>query len=146
MAGRCQLDGQAGPVVLLADDDGSIRAALAEALSASGFVVREARSGIEALALFAIERPDAVVSDVSMPNGNGFEVLEKVVASSVPRIPVILVSGQTHPGDRERAISRGAVAYLTKPVGLQELVGILSTALGKGASLHFSPDPYCGGR
>ncbi len=115
-------------MVLVADDDSSIRAALAEALAASGFTVRQVESGCQALAVFSRDRPDAIVSDVYMPNGDGFEILEQV-AGSYPRVPVILVSGQTHPGDRERAISGGAAAYLTKPVGVRELVGTLASAL-----------------
>ena len=96
-------------VIVLADDDRSMREALAAALEAHGFRVLEAASGREALELTSAQTPDAVVSDVYMPDGNGFEVAQ-AVARSGRRVPVILVSGHAEPAVRAAAIASGATA------------------------------------
>jgi CheY-like chemotaxis protein len=115
-------------VIVLADDDRFMREALAAALEANGFRVFEAASGKEALELASAETPDAVVSDVYMPDGNGFEVAQ-AVSRSAHRVPVILVSGHAEPAVRAAAIAAGASAYLPKPIGVADLMSALREAL-----------------
>lgn len=115
-------------VIVLADDDRSMREALAAALEANGFRVFEAASGKEALELAAAQTPDAVVSDVYMPDGNGFDVA-RAVSQSGRRVPVILVSGHAEPAVRAAAIAAGASAYLPKPIGVADLMSALRAAL-----------------
>jgi DNA-binding response OmpR family regulator len=115
-------------VIVLADDDRSMREALAAALEANGFLVFEAATGREALELAAAQTPDAVVSDVYMPDGSGLDVA-RAVAMGAHKVPVILVSGHAEPAVHAAAIAAGAAAYLPKPLGVVELMAALRNAL-----------------
>jgi DNA-binding response OmpR family regulator len=115
-------------VIVLADDDRSMREALAAALEANGFLVFEAATGREALELAAAQTPDAVVSDVYMPDGSGLDVAREVAKGS-RKVPVILVSGHAEPAIHAAAIAAGASAYLPKPLGVVELMAALRSAL-----------------
>jgi len=115
-------------VIVLADDDRSMREALAAALEANGFLVFEAATGREALELASAQTPDAVVSDVYMPDGSGLDVA-RAVAQGGHRVPVILVSGHDEPAVQAAAIAAGAAAYLAKPLAVRELMAALRTAL-----------------
>ena len=113
--------------VLVIDDDKPFRDALRELLEQRGLVVRvaaDARDGIQALkeGLF-----DAVFSDIKMPGGGGFAMLERT-RQIQPRTPVILVTGSPAEEWTARAKSEGAFAYLTKPVGKDQILDVLRRA------------------
>ena len=67
--------------ILIVDDDSTLRAALTRYLQDRGFVVRNAISGIEGFNSFVQDTPDLIVSDVVMPEMNGFELCTKVRAT-----------------------------------------------------------------
>jgi DNA-binding response OmpR family regulator len=115
-------------VIVLADDDRSMREALAAALEANGFLVFEAATGREALELTSAQTPDAVVSDVYMPDGSGLDVA-RAVTRSFQKVPVILVSGHDEPAVQAAAIAAGASAYLAKPLRVTQLMAALREAL-----------------
>jgi DNA-binding response OmpR family regulator len=115
-------------VIVLADDDRSMREALTTALEAHGFEVVEASSGAEAIELASKKSADAVISDISMPDGSGLDVLS-ALSERGGEIPVIVVSGHAENQIREAALAAGAAAYLVKPIGVGELIRVLDAAL-----------------
>jgi CheY-like chemotaxis protein len=79
--------------VLLVDDEPSIRTVLSAILQASGYDVTTAEDGFAALRAIRAAVPDLIISDMRMPNMNGFELLA-VVREKFPTVPVIAISGE----------------------------------------------------
>jgi CheY-like chemotaxis protein len=115
-------------VIVLADDDFSMREALAAALEAHGFEVVRASSGGEAVEIAEHRDAAAIISDVSMPDGDGFDVLT-AISDSGHDIPVIVVSGHAEPTVKRKAIAAGAAAYLLKPITVPQLMHTLEHVL-----------------
>ena len=82
-----------GPVVLIVDDHAGFRKVARRMLESSGFVVEEAATGAEAIALTSSERPDLVLLDIQLPDIDGFEVARRLDATAPPPI-VVLTSGR----------------------------------------------------
>lgn len=99
--------------VLVVDDSVIVRDLLAEILTAAGYQVRGAKNGKEALAELPNFDPHAVLSDIEMPEMDGFHLLEAIRAQNA-RLPVVLVTARRSPEDRRRAETLGASAYLEK--------------------------------
>ena len=85
--------------ILVVDDDERIRLASEGVLSGSGYEVRTANDGFEALALLRKAMPDLIISDLKMPNMSGFELLS-VVRRRFPQIPVIAITGEFEGGPK----------------------------------------------
>ncbi len=114
------------PRVLLVDDEPSVRAALKELVQGHGWEPLLARSGAEALEL--LERADAVVTDFSMPEMDGLELL-RAVRERDEGLPVILLTAHGSERLAVRAIKAGAYEYVTKPFDVDEMVLALARAL-----------------
>jgi len=116
------------PLVLVAEDENTNAEAILAFLSASGFRVLRAEDGEQALELITANRPEVVLMDIQMPRMDGFAATRRVrlLADEVLRqIPIIALTALAMPGDRERCISSGATAYLTKPVAMREMVTLV---------------------
>jgi two-component system chemotaxis sensor kinase CheA len=104
-----------GGTILIADDSITTRALLRNALEASGYRVKVASDGDEALRLALTEPVDLVVSDVRMPRVDGFELTARLKADPrTQRTPVVLFSSLDSEEDKRRGAISGASAYLTK--------------------------------
>jgi FixJ family two-component response regulator len=104
----------AGKKVLVVEDDDSLRAAIERLLEAAGFQVVAYASAEALLTDTAAEGAVCVVSDLKLPAMSGLQLLAELRArGGWP--PVILVTAYDAPGLREKAVQRGAAAYLTKP-------------------------------
>lgn len=114
------------PRVLLVDDEPSVRAALKELVQGRGWEPLLARSGAEALEL--LDRADAVVTDFSMPEMDGMELL-RVVHERDESLPVILLTAHGSERLAVRAIKAGAYEYVTKPFDVDEMLLALDRAL-----------------
>jgi excisionase family DNA binding protein len=115
--------GRTGPVVLVVDDDGSVRELVRANLEAEGYAVREAASAAEGLAALEEEAPDLVLLDVMMPEVDGWEMLRVVQERfGIGAIPVIVFSGKIDQEAVSDAATRGASGFLGKPFDLQRLV------------------------
>ena len=108
------------PSILVVDDDPAIRRTLAAELKAEGYAVSEAADGREALASFAREEPDLVLTDLAMPVSDGFDVVSGVRRAGPT--PVLVLSVRGADGDKIRALDLGADDYVTKPFSLPELL------------------------
>ncbi|MEU6575313.1 response regulator transcription factor [Streptomyces sp. NPDC046805] len=114
---------QTGPggAVLVVDDDAAIRRSLERGLRLSGFAVRTAGSGPEALAAVREAAPDVLVLDVSMPGMTGIEVCGRLRGEGWD-LPVLMLSALDETADRIAGLQAGGDDYVVKPFALQELV------------------------
>ncbi|MEU0599055.1 response regulator transcription factor [Streptomyces sp. NPDC006393] len=112
--------GRAGDV-LVVDDDAAIRRSLERGLRLSGFAVRSALGGAEALEAIGQAPPDVLVLDVSMPGMSGIEVCTRLRAAGQD-LPVLMLSALDETADRIAGLQAGGDDYLVKPFALQELV------------------------
>jgi DNA-binding response OmpR family regulator len=116
------------PVVLLVDDDASIRRTLAVGLDLEGFAVVPASGGRAALEAVARVRPAAVLLDLTMPDLDGLEVLRRLRAAG-EEVPVCVLSARDEVDDRVRGLESGADDYVVKPFALEEVVARLNALL-----------------
>lgn len=101
--------------VLVAEDSITSRTLLKNILESSGFLVRTAIDGADALAQIKTENFDIVISDVEMPRMDGFELTAAIRGDAkTANLPLILVTGLESRSDRERGIDVGANAYIVK--------------------------------
>lgn len=107
------LNPRAGRHVLIADDSPIVRDLITEVLSSAGYEVRAAKNGKEALELLKQQEPGLLVSDVEMPEMDGFELLQAVRQIS-KTLPIIMLTARGSTEDRRRASTGGANAYVTK--------------------------------
>jgi PAS domain S-box-containing protein len=112
--------------VLLVEDNHINMMVTGDYLSGRGYQVIEARNGFEALQWAQKQNPDVILMDIQLPGMDGFETIRRLRASpQSASAPIIAMTALAMPGDRERCIAAGANEYLTKPVGLKELVLII---------------------
>jgi len=123
------------PRVLRVDDDFIWLEAAAELLGRH-FRVLVARDAYEAGELLVRERPDAMVSDLSMPGSSGLALLELArCRPDTAEIPILVLSGASDTETKIRAFELGATDYLTKPIALAELVARVRNALTRAETL-----------
>jgi putative two-component system response regulator len=124
--------------VLVVDDYEANRKLLERLLVRHQYRVVLAAGGRDALAAVAQEPPDVVVTDLRMPNGDGFELCRAMKASAATRlIPIVIMTGAMESGDRMRAIEAGADDFLTKPIDQAELAARLRSLV---RVKHFTDD------
>ena len=114
--------------ILVADDDGNMRAILKRTLSGHNFDCRTATSGSEALLMMEQCLPNAVVLDVNMPDMNGFEVLTAIRERNIP-VRVVMLTARQHEHDVVQSFNLGADDYMSKPFRSLELVVRLNRLL-----------------
>jgi DNA-binding response OmpR family regulator len=104
--------------ILLVDDEADNRRIYGDILTAEGYSVRRASGGDEAFALAMESPPDLVLSDVSMPSGDGLGLLARLRAEKkTARLPVVLMSGvRIEPEEQAEGLEQGADDYLPKPI------------------------------
>lgn len=117
--------------VLVVDDNRLDRMMLSKMLSSNNYVVFEAGNGVEALKLASLEKPDIVVSDIMMPEMDGFTLLREIRKSiSSKELPFIFYSASyVTEKDRELAEALGVCRFIIKPVEPRELVNEITQAL-----------------
>jgi DNA-binding response OmpR family regulator len=113
--------------VLVVDDDADIRRLVRTLLEKEGATVYEAADGRAALREFHARSPDLVVLDVSMPELDGWEVLERI--RDLADVPVLMLTAFGQETDRVRGLQAGADDYVVKPFGRQELVARVQSLL-----------------
>ena len=116
-----------GPRVLVVDDEPQIRRALETGLRVAGYAVETAENCEQALAAAAMRPPEAVILDLVLPDGTGTEVCRELRKWSSAAVIVLSVVGEEK--EKVAALDAGADDYVTKPVGIDELLARLRAAL-----------------
>ena len=114
------------PTVLVAEDHEDSRLLFKFFLESKGCRVVEAGDGLEAVTMVERERPDLVLRDVGLPGLDGLSVTRRLRAREALRaLPVVIISGHAAAADRDRAVAAGCSEYLTKPLQMKDLDGVL---------------------
>jgi excisionase family DNA binding protein len=114
---------QAGPAVLLVDDDARMRELVRTELEREGYDVQEAASADEGLTAIETRKPELVLLDVMMPHVDGWEMLRRIQERhGAGAIPVLMFSGQVDADAERQAASSGARGFVGKPFDLEELL------------------------
>ena len=111
------------PRVLVVDDEVAIVRLIQVNLERQGYQVETANNGVQALAKIRDSRPDLLVSDVMMPEMNGFELLTSIRRDpALMDLPVIMLTAKAQDRDVMEGYKTGADMYLTKPFNPAELI------------------------
>jgi CheY-like chemotaxis protein len=120
----------AGVNIVVVDDDKDARDLISTTLAHAGASVLPAGSMTEALTVFRSATPQALVSDIAMPNGTGYELIMEIRRlPHTAKIPAIALTAFGRVEDREKALAAGFNYHMTKPVDPDHLVRAVLTAL-----------------
>jgi two-component system KDP operon response regulator KdpE len=108
------------PLVLVVDDDPSIRESLAGELREAGYTTALASDGLDGVHAFATRAPDLVITDLSMPRSDGFELISAIRATA--HTPILVISVRGNDADKIRALDLGADDFVTKPFSVPEVL------------------------
>ena len=125
---------EAGPRILVVDDDRATRTLLRRLLTTEGYAVDEAPDGHTAVAMVEAGAPDLLLLDVMMPDEDGLEVLEGLRRTS--DVPVILLTAKGDEADRVLGFRFGADDYVVKPFSTAELAGRIAAVLRRTGALR----------
>lgn len=114
--------------ILVIDDQKSIRNTLKDILEYEGHEVIVAEDGLDGLEKFNAGKFDVVLTDIKMPNMDGMEVLEKIIATGTDA-PVIMISGHGNIDTAVEAIKKGAYDFIEKPLDLNRLLVTIRNAI-----------------
>ena len=116
--------------LLLVDDDPDLLYTLERYLQQSGYSTVTANNGKSAINIFEVEKPQAALIDIMMPELDGFEVVKKI--RSVSSIPIILLTARSDETDKIVGLELGADDYVTKPFSPREVVARLKAIMRRG--------------
>jgi len=114
-------------LILVAEDQETLRTSISRNLRARGFEVIEAANGMEALSLWDAEQPQLLILDVMMPRMDGLEVCRRVRERST--VPIIVLTAMDAESDKVAAFDLGADDYLCKPFSVEELLARVRAVL-----------------
>lgn len=121
------------PVILLIEDDAQIRRFLQISFQANQYSVLEARDGAQGLEMAASLQPNLVILDLGLPDMDGQSVILRLREWS--QAPVLVLSVRGEEREKVRALDAGANDYLTKPVGINELMARVRVMLRSQTSI-----------
>ena len=127
------------PVALIVEDEPSIRRFVRLALEGEGFQVFECETVRQGLVDAGTRRPDLVILDLGLPDGDGIGYLADLRAWS--NVPVIVLSARSDELDKIAALDAGADDFLTKPFGVGELMARVRVALRRSLSTRSNAEP-----
>lgn len=120
------------PLVLVVDDDPSIRNSLERELRQCGYTTVSGSDGLEGIRAFDTHAPDLVLTDLSMPRADGFELITAVRAKA--NTPILVLSVRGDDADKIRALDLGADDFVTKPFSVAELLARVRAQLRRTAA------------
>ena len=126
------------PVALLIEDERQIRRFVRTALEAEGFHIVEAETVRQGLLDAGTRKPDIVVLDLGLPDGDGVDFIRDFRTWS--SVPVVVLSARTEETDKIEALDAGADDYLTKPFGVGELLARVRAARRRSAQAGAAAD------
>ncbi len=121
------------PTALIVEDEPSIRRFVRMALEGEGFVVHECETVRQGLIDAGTRKPELIVLDLGLPDGDGVDYLKDLRAWSA--VPVIVLSARSDEADKIAALDAGADDYLTKPFGVGELMARVRVAMRRRAAV-----------
>jgi DNA-binding response OmpR family regulator len=116
-----------GRRILVVEDDEGSRLAVSRLLERADLEVLETRDGSEGLRTLYSERPDLVLLDVTLPELDGWQVLERI--RELSDVPVLMLTAHASEMEKVRGLKAGADDYVTKPFGAQELLARIEALL-----------------
>ena len=122
--------------VLVVDDEPDARQLVRAVLEQGEAVVRGAASGAEALEMIRLEKPDVIVSDIGMPDSDGYDFIRKLrqlPRAEGGRIPAVALTAYARAEDRRKALLAGFQNHAAKPTDPQELVVVVANLAGRYA-------------
>jgi CheY-like chemotaxis protein len=121
-------------ILYVEDNDDNIYM-LKNRLTRAGFTVIIATDGAQGVTMAASEQPDLILMDLTLPNIDGEEATRRIKADPATRsIPVIALTANAMPGDREKALAAGCDDFDTKPVELPRLLGKIRALAPEGSA------------
>jgi PAS domain S-box-containing protein len=126
-----------GVSILVVEDDDDTRGMLVSSLSRCGAEIREAATAAEGFALFTRSRPDVLISDIAMPDEDGYSLLRRIRAlrpEQGGKVPAAALTAYSTSEDRTKALRAGFQIFLPKPVNPAELITVVRTLAGKSSS------------
>lgn len=119
--------------VLIVEDNELNMKLFHDLLEAHGYSTLQTRTGLEALELVRMHRPDLVLMDIQLPEVSGLEVTKWIKEDEeISMIPVIAVTAFAMKGDEERIRQGGCEAYLSKPISVAKFLETVRSYLGEG--------------
>ena len=113
--------------ILVIEDEQTISNFIGAILTANGYDVLVARTGMMAESMISSHCPDIIILDLGLPDMDGMTILKTVRSWS--KVPIIVVSARCHEKDKVAALDAGADDYLTKPFGTEELLARIRAAV-----------------
>ncbi len=125
--------------ILVVDDEPNINDLISTSLKFSGFDVRSASNGAEALAIAEEFKPHALVLDVMMPGMSGFQVCEKLRKDGL-KLGVLFLTAKDSTDDKVTGLTIGGDDYMVKPFSLEELVARVRAILRRTGDIEIDID------
>lgn len=117
--------------VLVVDDSKTMRDMVSFTLKEAGFKVTEAVDGKDAVSTLGSLRPNLIITDLNMPNMDGFGLIEYVRASSdLKYVPILMLTTESDPQKKERGKAAGATGWIVKPFNPEKLVQVVEKVCG----------------
>ncbi|MEW4566237.1 PAS domain-containing protein [Tautonia sp. JC769] len=136
----CKAGALAGVRVLVLDDEPDARQLIRRVLSECDAEIALASSAAEALGLIEQFRPDVIVSDIGMPDQDGYDFMRQVRTKRNSRdLPAAALTAFARPEDRKQALLAGFQTHVAKPVDPSELVAVVASLAGRTGSIHDPP-------
>lgn len=121
--------------ILIVEDEASLLKLETILLTVKGYEVTGAATGADALVKLSDEVFDLVLLDIMLPDIDGFEICRSIKGiSRNADVPVVMLTARKTPEDKEKGVSAGAAAYLTKPFKSAEIIGVIEGLLNKCGS------------
>jgi two-component system chemotaxis response regulator CheY len=121
--------------ILAIDDSRTMRNLLDAALSRAGYTVELAEDGADGLRRFEASDPDVIVTDINMPNLDGYGFIEAARALERSRIvPILVLTTESAPEMRARARNAGATGWIVKPFDEEKLVWAIERVAGSNGA------------
>lgn len=125
-----------GLKILTIEDESAVRNSLVDFFQDNGHTVYEAADSVEGLSVFRQYRPDIVLTDLCMPNGNGMDLIP-LLREEAPETPVVVISGAGKLEDAVEAMKLGAWDYIAKPIRkMQELETVVQSLVSRSRSAN----------
>ncbi len=118
--------------ILVVDDDADLRRGLHVLLKAHGYEVSFAADGLSSVSVARKEQPDAIILDLGLPAGDGYNVMKRLRAMlPLSQIPIVVLTAKDAATNREASLNAGASHFIEKPFENEELLTCIREALGE---------------